>query len=279
MTRDVRTQSIVLCVRKAGENNGTATILSRDYGIVYATLYGGPRSRLRGRVSQWNSGVMHLYCSHTGEMASGVKITDFDVTAFHLSFRECIYKDYAASVAAETAIATRCAGSPTECYTLVSAFLDGLEATGSGDAQKAALVRFLWRYLSLLGVQCDAASCAYCGGQVTDGAVYTDDGFVCMNCARARNTQDVGGAHGAGSNGSEDGKQNVNGELLACHGVSVSQEAARYLAAVRDEPPAIARSMVLDKKTLWELKAFTFMLLQRAVGKPLRSIKSGVGIL
>lgn len=266
MTRNVQTRSIVISVRKIGENNGIVTILSRDYGVIYATLYGGPRSKLRGRVSQWNSGVMHLYCAHARNVENKVKIVDFDVSNFHLSFRECIYKDFAASVAAETAVATRCAGATAECFTLVSAFLDGLEITTQEYAQKASLIRFLWRYLSLLGLRGDAAVCSKCGGNTAQGAIYSeaDGGFMCLRCSNAIKMAEYEADFSASFS-------NIGAEL--------SPEAVRYLIAVSHEPPALSRSIVLSEETLVELRVFIFSLLQKAVGHPLKSIKSGVGIL
>lgn len=251
MTRDVREQGIVLNVRNVGENNSTVTLLCRKFGIVYATLYGGPKSRLRSRLSQWNSGTVLLYCSHSGDMDSGVKVSDFDVAHFHLTFRECIYKDYAASVAAETAIVTKCAGNAQGCYTLVSAFLDGLDATEEAGALETSLVRFIWRYLALLGVQCDAATCAVCGRNIAGDAVYaaSEDGFLCEDCARDKS------------------------------GVAVTAEAMKYLQAVSNSPPIVSRSMPLGAEVSGQLKMLMFMMLQAAVGRPLKSIKSGVGIL
>lgn len=251
-------EGIVLYVRNFGESNAIVTLLCRDWGILYATLYGGPRSRLRGKLSQWNSGVASLYCSHTGDMEKRVKVTDFAVENFHLSFRECIYKDFAASIAAELSIATKCAGNPIETYTLVKAFLDGLEVTDEGDAQKASLVRFLWRYLAVLGVQCNASACAICGGSTKAGAIYNtiQDGFVCLKCAR------------------EEGN-----ESEARRGMHIEGEALSYLISVTNDKPSISRAMHIGKSALSSLKALTFMLVQNAVGHPLRSIKSGVGIL
>lgn len=264
MTREVRTHCIVLCVRKTGENNQTITLLSSEHGIVYATLYGGPKSRLRGKVSVWHSGEASLYLSRAKQMDSGVKITDFAVASFHASFREYIYKDFAASIAAETVIDTKCAGNAVGCYALVSAFLDGLEATTEEGAMRAALVRFLWRYLALLGVQCDASKCAICGGSTAAGAVYDseEDGFICTKCLEENSADSI----------------SMNGNEASAI-MRVGSQGIRYLDAVARERPVISRAMPVSGQTLRELTALTFMLIQKAVGHPLRSIQSGVGIL
>ena len=62
---------------------------------------------------------------------------------------------YAASLSAEIAIKTRCAGSPDQCFKLILGFLDGMELCDE-EQSRLGLIRFLWRYLALMGVQPEA---------------------------------------------------------------------------------------------------------------------------
>ncbi|HAH63672.1 MAG TPA: hypothetical protein DCL73_16425, partial [Treponema sp.] len=62
MPRNYVTQGFVFSIRPQGENNSSVGFMTKDAGLVYATLYGGPKSRLRSLVSQWNSGTVYLYC-------------------------------------------------------------------------------------------------------------------------------------------------------------------------------------------------------------------------
>ena len=158
MQRNFITDALVLSVSPAGENNRSVCILSADRGILWGILYGGPKSKMRSLVSPFNRGKMYLY--HDA-VKKTVKITDFDVEKFHYSFRESLFKSWAASLACELVIKTKAAGSPEECWNLANGFLDGLDLCNE-KAGKLGLIRFLWRYLGLLGVQPDTDACPDC---------------------------------------------------------------------------------------------------------------------
>ena len=106
MQRNLVTLATVISIKPLGENNASVCVLTQSQGILYVTLYGGPKSRLKSLVSTWNTGTMYL------SLSKGIyKISDFDVKSYHLTFREDIYKSCAASLAAEIAIKTHCAGN------------------------------------------------------------------------------------------------------------------------------------------------------------------------
>ena len=257
MPRNTTSDAIVVSVKPLGENNSSVCFLSKDDGIVYATLYGGPKSKLRSLVSPWNSGKAYFYCSENGESTRGIKITDFDVKSYHLSFRESLYKTYAASLAAELALKTKCAGSSARCWTLVSGFLDGLELCSEQGCQ-AGLVRFLWRYLDLLGIRPEPAQCISCGRDLItgisgqDGVSYdtAENGFLCTSCAPADKSA-----------------------------FRLSFEAVRYLYAVSEMTPAEVRSLALSGDSLCEIKRLVFFLAEQAAGTKLKSLQTGMGIL
>ena len=152
MNRSYYTNAIVLNLKPTGENNNSVTLITPDKGIVYATLYGGPKSKLRSLVAQWHSGKVWLYDNPEKKQT---KISDFEVTNYHTTFGQNLFKMYAASLAAELAIKTRCAGSTEQCHTLLQGFLDGMELCDE-EQSRLGLIRFLWRYLALMGVQPEA---------------------------------------------------------------------------------------------------------------------------
>ena len=115
--RNFSTPALILSTQISGENNRRVTVFSPDEGIHFATLYGGPKSKLRSLVSPMNSGVIYLY---RDEVKNQTKITDFDVKNYHLSFRENLFKTYAASFATEILIKTKCAGSPKEAWKIIN---------------------------------------------------------------------------------------------------------------------------------------------------------------
>ena len=149
MNRSYYTNAIILNLKPTGENNNTVTILTPDKGVIYATLYGGPKSKLRSLVAQWHSGKIWLYDNPEKKQT---KISDMDVTNYHQTFGQNLFKMYAASLAAEIAIKTRCAGSSEQCFTLINGFFDGMELCDE-EQSRLGLIRFLWRYLALMGVQ------------------------------------------------------------------------------------------------------------------------------
>lgn len=257
MQRNSSSEALILSVHTQGENNRNVCMITPD-GIVYATLYGGPKSRLRAQVSQWNRGKIWLYKDETKKSC---KITDFDVTKYHLSFRENLFKSYAANLAAEISVKTKCAGSPEQCWLLVNGLLDGMELSSERNC-RLGLLRFIWRFISLLGLKPQTQQCPKCGKSYITGKITADtvslktaydeyeNGFVCGDCT------DITDRH-----------------------FILGMNAITYLEAVSDLEPAQVRSIIISEQTFLEIKELCFYLLENACGCRLNSIKSGVGIL
>ena len=258
MSRNMAQEAIVLSTRLTGESNRSVTLFSAEDGIFYATLFGGPKSRLRSLVVPFNRGTVWLY---RDERRQSYKITDFDVTHYHLSFRENLFKSWAAAFAAEILVRTRCAGSNGPSWTLVNALMDGMELTDE-NGSRLGLVRFLWRYLGLLGIRPQTRQCVACGGSFLSGTITentlswkaayetAENGFVCADCADVLSRQFV-----------------------------LGRNALTYLEAVSDLPPHRVRAISVDAKTMAEMKQLCFYLIQQACGTKLKSLESGVGIL
>lgn len=153
--RNRRMQAVILKVRDTGAGNSLVTMLSEEGGIISSLLYGGPKSKLRSLVQPFNSGNVWLYEDKAKESS---KITDFEVSAAHMRLKASLYKIWAASLAAEIVLKTHAAGEPKDAFILLSAFLDGIDASDENGA-RLGTVRFLWRYLGLLGVQPQVADC------------------------------------------------------------------------------------------------------------------------
>lgn len=258
MSRNSSREALVLSTHIQGENNRSVTLLSAEDGVFYATLFGGPKSKLRALVSPFNRGTIWLYSDETKHSC---KITDFDVKNYHLSFRENLFKTWAASFAAEIIVKTKCAGSPAQCWTLVNGLLDGMELTGESES-RLGLIRFLWRYLGLLGVRPQTRTCAGCGksflsGEITDTmrsyrAAYdgSENAFICDECTG-----------------------------MAGHPFVLGRNALMYLEAVSDLSPRQVREISVDGETVTEIKQLCFYLVENACGTKLKSLESGMGIL
>lgn len=260
--RNRRTKAIIISIRIQGESNRTITALSPDDGIFYATLYGGPKSRMRSLVQQFNSGTIYVYedvQKHTK------KISDFDVETFHPTLHTSLYKMWAANFAAELVLKTKCAGDSKGAYTLLSAFIDGIDLCDD-DGARLGMIRFLWRYLHLLGVQPDVHTCCGCGEDLLPesrknaGAglfVYIPSmsGIACPECVSSFSNAE-------------------NREFFA-----LDESGLSYLAAINELKPGAVRTMRLAQDSIFRLKNFLYHLIENAVGARLLSLESGAGIL
>ena len=260
MNRSTSTSAIVLSLRPLGENNSSVTLLTSNNGIVYAVLYGGPKSRLRSLVAQWNSGKVWLY---ENPEKNQIKISDFEVVNYHPSFSQNLFKSYAASLAAEIAIKTRCAGSASQCHRLVSGFLDGMELCDE-EQSRLGLLRFLWRYLELLGIQPNSHACCNCGKTFLDtrfapNAVSYYNGmensFICPDCV-------------------ESGGSSQSGNMINVH-----FSAVQYLSALTVLSPSEARKLSIDQEVYGQIRQLVFFLIENSIDQKLNSIETGMGIL
>lgn len=263
MNRSYSSKAIIFSLKPQGENNSLVTLLTPDKGLIYATLYGGPKSRLKSLVSQFNSGNIWLYDTPEKKQT---KITDFEVTNYHTSFSQNLFKLYSASLACELAIKTHSGGSNESFFTLISGFFDGMELCNE-EQSRLGLIRFLWRFIKLLGIQPDSSFCAYCGTSILDTAFENDmqsyynrveNIFACPRCLSHINKA----------------AQEKNTGLI---GVKVS--ALRYLTGISVLTPQEARSLVIDKEDYNELREIIFFLLENALGTKLNSLETGMGIL
>lgn len=265
--RNFQKEALILSVKNSGENNRLVSFLTKEDGILSAILYGGPKSRLRSLVSPFNFGQIYLY---NDEAKHSSKITDFDAKKYHLSFRESLFKTWAANLAVEVVIQTQCAGSPQECYTMLNGFLDGLDLLDESQGQ-TGLIRFLWRFIGLLGVQPDTNCCHHCrqpffSGNLTEntiqyksgGAIYShsENGFICSNCqALVMDTADKAAFS------------------------ELSSKSVVYLQATSVCEPSVSRNMKLLPEEISNLKNFVFSILESAVGSKIKTLHSGIGIL
>ncbi len=257
MSRHTQEQALVLTSRLVGEDNRIITLLGPERGIFEAMLYGGRKSKLRSLVSPWHSGTIWLY---QDKLKNSIKISDFDPTAFRPSLRENIYKNMAASLATELVIKTHAADESQSCWVLFCGLLDGMELSDENRC-KSGLLRFLWRYLGILGLQADCLHCVHCGELlVQEGAraihySTLEAGFLCPSC------------HQQGENP----HQPAEGFLL-------SQEAVHYLQLTTTSMQQ-ARSMVLSSEAYHQLRQLLFYLASFAVGSRLKTLDTGLGIL
>lgn len=267
MNRNVSKEALVLSVKETALDNRSVCLLTKE-GIEWATLFGGPKSKLRGAVSPWNSGVAYIY---KNEEKKSAKITDFDVKKYHPTFRENLFKSFAAALAGEIALKSKCAGSPDLCFYLLNGFLDGMDLLGEKES-RLGLLRFLWRYMDLLGVRPQVESCCRCqkefrkinfAGNFPESALELNEGgkrfslysqaeasFVCADCFSSQEK-----------------------------GPRLSEEALFYLRLSGGQDMGQARRFKISERDFCDLKAFLYDLMESAMGIKLKTLESGKGIL
>lgn len=262
MNRSTCTTALILNIKQTGENNSTVTLLTPEHGIYYATLYGGPKSKMRSLVSLYNSGKIWLYENPEKKQT---KISDFEVISYHETFSQNLFKSYAAALAGELAIKTRCAGSPEICFKLVNGFLDGMNLCDE-EQSRLGLLRFLWRYLELLGVQPQSHLCGNCGksfldSQFTEGAIsyynVFDNSFICSDCMRQFYTE----------------------EKVGLQQIPINISAVQYLSAINVLSPAEVRKLHIGKQEYEQIREIVFFLIEDNIEQKLNSIETGMGIL
>lgn len=263
MPKSITESAVVFSLKPQGENNSSVLFFTKESGIVYATMYGGAKSRLRSLVSPWNSGLAYF----SKDAKTGfLKISDFDVKKYHLTFRENLLKNYASSLAAEITIKTKCAGNSEKLWPLLNGFIDGLDLCKTDEQSRSGLIRFLWRFLLVLGIQPDANSCAYCGKEFLSGKnevnalsynqgganfLINENQFVCSEC------------------------WNKNEKSI----FHLNHDAIHYLSAIGNLSLKETRNLHLEETSIFELKNLLFYLIENAVGTKLASIETGKGIL
>lgn len=256
--RNRETQGIIFSLKKQGEQNRLVSILTPDQGIINCMLYGGPKSKLRSLVQPFNRGSLYLY---TDNIKHSVKITDFDAKKIHMSLRENLYKSWAATLASEILLKTKCAGDPQNSFILLSALLDGIDAVSEEEA-RLGMLRFLWRYLGLLGIQPDARECTSCGTSLLSKEhdiyyIENQNGFVCSDCIPYS---------------AENLRKAAENFKLDIHSIT-------YLAAINELTPGKVRELILPAESAYKLKRLLYHLIEKSCGTKLETLESGAGIL
>ncbi|MBQ1197209.1 MAG: DNA repair protein RecO, partial [Spirochaetaceae bacterium] len=187
-----------------------------------------------------------------------IKITDFEVIKYHPEIRENLFKTWCASFCAELLIKTDATGEYEKIWTLANGFLDGISVS-SEDECRIAFLRFVWRYIGIMGLQCDIESCIHCGEtlnpKIHEQKFYysiVENGFICNNCFSHQNNND---------------------------GFELSSEAIIFLQAVTLLSPKEARSIPLHYSTTQQLHEFLTFLINRYTGCKLKTLEMSSGIL
>jgi len=150
MSRNINCQAITLRVNQSGESNRQAWFLTSTEGIIKATVFGGPKSRLRSHVAPFHEGMIWIYHN---PIKDTFKVTDFDVKHFRTGIRELYERIMAANAIAETILAFHGGGGNwSEASGLAAAVLDALDSADRDTSSRLAIY-FLWHWSGILGLR------------------------------------------------------------------------------------------------------------------------------
>lgn len=191
MTRSTTHEALVLSVRPSGEANREAVFLTEDSGLMRATVFGGPKSRLKAYVAPYNGGELLIYRDPIKDFR---KVTDFNVRQWRPGIRESLDRSYAAAAVAETVISGYGGGgSWKEALGLSRETLDAIDIAGD-EACRTALIRFLWKWADILGARPDLDLCGDCAcPPAADEVVWysrRESAVLCRRCAERKEHAD-----------------------------------------------------------------------------------------
>jgi len=240
--------ALILRSRPSGEANRDVWLMTAEAGLIRATVFGGPKSRLRSYASPFHSGQAWVYHDPAKDTR---KLSDFDARAWRPGLREVYERAMAADAVAETALASHGGGGNWgRALSLIEAALDALADADSGTCARILLC-FLWQWADFLGLRPQFDGCSLCGKPVPPGALIKfsprEGGVVCAAC------------RGEGQGG------------VAAGYLSAGSACRRWLETVRPLTPAEVTRYPLDENSFREAMSLTTAILAEALGRRLES--------
>ena len=152
-----------------GGTQKRAPPLTRYGTLVDAAVFGGPKSKLRSMVIPYHTGEVWIY---SNPIKNSNKISDFKVSDYRIGLSDNLTRIWCAAFAAELAVKLK--GNID--WQIINSFLTGIAVSSESECRKA-LLRFLWRVISLSGLAPDMEHCCRCGIRVSSKMPETD----CLN--------------------------------------------------------------------------------------------------
>jgi DNA repair protein RecO (recombination protein O) len=258
MSRSFTYTALILRVRPSGESNRDVWFLTAEEGILRATVFGGPKSRLRAYAAPYHQGQIWIYHDPVRDSR---KLTDFDVHSWRPGLRELYERTMTAASVAETILAGHGGGGNWEAaLAMAGRTLDALDGA-DGETCVRILIHFLWNWAELLGHRPELNRCANSGEHKAceageDALLWYsqyEGALLCSSCVERGQGPQWG-----------PGLQHQSPGFLA-----VSPGTRRWLSAVEELDPALLARYTLD--TGGEAKALVTAVLAGAFGKRLAS--------
>jgi DNA repair protein RecO (recombination protein O) len=266
-SRNLVYESLVIRARESPGGSRILTLMTAEAGLVDVFVFGGPKSKLRSLASPYASGRAFVYLDPVKDFS---KLSDFEVRESYPGLRDELGKLWAAGLVAELLIKT--SGGGGDFPVVLELSRDCLEALDKAKKPDYALLLFLWRFVSLIGLGPDPGSCLHCSSSLAGGASYyaAAEGFLCPNCARR--------AEEALAMQAYDGTGDSSSEPRGTRPIALSAGALRWLERSEGLGFAEALRAEVDPSSLEALKALAFGLARRAAEVPLAFFTLGAGL-
>jgi DNA repair protein RecO (recombination protein O) len=244
--RNVSYPALILRSRASGETNREVWLLSAEAGLLRATVFGGPKSKLRSYASPFHSGQAWIYQDPSKDSR---KLSDFDVHTWRPGLRELYERAMTADAVAETVLASHGGGGNwSGALALTEAALDALAESDIGTCTRI-LLWFLWQWVDFLGLRPEFEKCSHCGKSVASGEMLMfslrEGVMLCAVCC--------------------------GGERQGTGFIEAGPGCRHWLETVRRLFPAQLTRYTLDTKSFHEAKSLTTAILAEALGKRLAS--------
>jgi DNA repair protein RecO (recombination protein O) len=258
MTRTPSYDALILRARPSGESNREITLLTVEEGLLRATVFGGPKSRLRAHAAPYHQGTVWLY---RDPVKDSLKVTDFDVRSWRPGIREDYDRTMAAAAVAETILASHGGGAErAAALELAGSTLDALES-GDGGTCRYLLIQFLWNWADILGCRLSLRRCASCGrdfpeteAPVTLWYSRHEAQVVCSSCS-----------------GLDEDIRDLTRVELSAEFLPIGPGARRWLLAAENLVPGQLGRIGMDGISRREAKTLCAAIISAALGKYLSS--------
>jgi len=269
MSRNAVYSALVLRSRPSGESNNEISLLTAEEGIIKATVFGGPKSKLRSHAAPYNSGQVWIYRDPAKDYG---KLSDFDVHSWRPGLRELYERTMAAAGVAETVLYTHGGGGDwSSALKLTVSTLDALE-NANEELCERLLVHFLWRWTHFLGFQPHIESCSACGDRADGRPLWysaREGAVLCGSCAPI---VDENKASLSPQASSVPKSQLCPQKSSSVPGfLQINPGCRRWLSTVGQIDPALLNRYSMDNKSFHEAKSLTTAVLTVALGKRLAS--------
>ena len=258
MSRSFTYQALTLRVKPSGESNREAWFLTAEEGLLRATVFGGPKSRLRAGVAPYHQGKLWVYHDPVRDSR---KVSDYDVHSYRTGLRELYERAMVAGAVAETILASKGGGySGNEALTLAGSVLDALEGATQAACSRLGIY-FLWHWAHVLGVKPDLSTCALCGKEPKlDEPLWYVNGKEALFCAACKAMADASPSGFTAS---------FQSNPLSA--IRVGSGAIRWLKAIETLPASETIRVSLDAVSLEQAKALPQAVLAGSFGQRLHT--------